>query len=304
MEKKLVSVVMCTYNGERYLEQQIDSILSQNYQLLELIISDDCSTDNTINILEKYKANPVCRIFYQEKNMGLIKNFAFAASQAKGDLVSFSDQDDIWLENKIEKLAGAIGENPLVYSDSLLVDEDGNSLGKKMSDIRSMYSGNDSRGYIFYSCVSGHGMMVKKELLEKSLPLLNQVQHDFWITFHAFLNGGIHYYDEVLTHFRRHTSSITQVISQKQAARKQSKRYEDYLKKLEWIRLMKEHEREEYQSFYNKLAELYFLKSKRLYVWPLVFFMLKHRKSLYLLSKKSFLSQLIFILKQGRGEKR
>src|SRR5687767_14186749 len=128
MEKPLVSVVLCTWNGDRFLKEQVDSILSQTYENFELVISDDASTDGTKEILKAYEAHPKTKIFYQENNIGLIKNFAFATEKSKGNFIAYSDQDDVWLKNKLEKLVSSIGDSALVYSDSLLTDENGKSL--------------------------------------------------------------------------------------------------------------------------------------------------------------------------------
>ena len=302
MEKPLVSVVLGVYNGEKYIAEQIDSILRQTYMPLELIISDDASVDKTRQILKQYENNSFVNVYYQEKNIGITKNFSFVAEKAKGDLIAFSDHDDIWLENKIEKLVNAIDDSPLVYSDSVLMDENGNSLDKKLSDLKKMYSGDDSRGYILSTCVWGHGMLITRKLLEKSLPMPDEIHHDIWIAFQAFLNGGIKYLDEVLTHYRQHTHSTSKTLPQKQPARKKKERYEEYKKKLHWIKLMQQYERPQFQSFYQKLVKLYSQKAKG-YVLPLVFFMLKYREQLFMFSKKSFASQLVEILKQGRREK-
>ena len=299
----MVSVVLCTYNGAKFLAAQIESIFRQTYHPLELIISDDASVDNTLQVLKNYENHPAINIFYQRENIGLTKNFAFAAGQAKGELISFSDQDDIWIENKIEKLVAAIGNSPLVYSDSLLVDEAGNIINKRLSDLKRMYSGDDSRGYILYSCVWGHGMMITKKLLERSMPMPAEVHHDIWIVYQAFLNGGIKYIDEVLTYYRQHSDSASQTLPEKNSRRIKDDRYTAYKKKLRWIELMQQHERLEFQPFYQDLYKLYAAKEKKSYVFPLVRFMLKHRKEIFMFSKKGFASQLVEILKQGRGEK-
>jgi glycosyltransferase involved in cell wall biosynthesis len=304
MEKPLVSVVLCSYNGSQYLAEQIDSILRQDYRPLELIISDDASTDNTRDVLKQYETNPAVRIFYQEKNIGLTLNFAFAAAKANGQLIAFSDQDDIWMENKITKLVAAIGDGPLVYSDSLLVDEQGKSMDRKLSDLKRMYTGNDSRGYILYSCVWGHGMLIIRKLLEQSLPMPEQVHHDIWIAFLAFQNGGIKYLDEVLTHYRQHSHSTSQTLPEKNSARIKNSRFVEYKKKLHWIELMQQHERPAFQSFYRQLVKLYAAKEHKAYVFPLVSFMLKYRKEIFMFSKKGWMSQLVEILKQGRRESR
>lgn len=303
MDQPLVSVVLCTYNGAKFINEQIVSILRQTYSRMELIISDDASVDDTKKVLEQYQNHPSIHIFYQEKNIGLSQNFAFAARQAKGELIAFSDQDDIWMEGKIEKLVAAIGDAPLVYSDSLLVSEAGRSMNKKLSDLKKMYSGTDSRGYILYSCVWGHGMLITKQLLEKSLPIPGEIHHDIWIVFKAFLNGGIKYLDEVLTYYRQHSDSASQTLPGKDSGRKIEDRYTAYKKKLRWIELMQQLERPDLQPFYQELLKLYAAKEKEQYVFPLVNFMLKFRKEIFMFSKKGFASQFVEILKQARGEK-
>jgi glycosyltransferase involved in cell wall biosynthesis len=304
MEKRpLVSVILCTYNGEKFIGQQVDSILRQTYSPIELIISDDASTDQTPGILEKYKADSRITLFRQDQNIGLSGNFSFAAAQAKGELIAFSDQDDIWLENKIEKLVAHIGAGPLVYSNSSLTDESGNPTGKKLTDLRAMYSGNDSRCYILYSCVWGHSMLLTRNLLMHSLPVPPTIHHDIWIAYRAFIEGGIRYHDEVLTLYRQHSSSYTGALPKSKAARKQAERYLAYQKQLHWIQLMQRDERPEYQPFYTRLATLYAEKERGKYVFGLLFFMLRHRKILFRLSGKSVLSNIIEAIKQARGEK-
>jgi len=304
MPAPLISVILCTYNGERFIEEQIESILQQTYHPLELVISDDASSDGTVAILKKYESNPACRIFYQQKNLGLSENFAFAAKQSKGSFLAFSDQDDIWLADKVESLYHAIGGHLLVYSDSLLVDENGQSLHKQLSGIRKMYTGNDSRGYFLYSVVWGHGMLIKRALLEQSLPIPANVHHDVWIAYKALTLGGIFYLDKVTTLYRQHVASTSKTLPQKQETRKHAIRYNDYQKQMQWLQLMKDHSPQTERTFYNKLFELYSLKEKKKYVPELAAFMLKYRDILFRFSKKNFFSQLVEILKQSRGERK
>ena len=301
MEKPLISVVLCTYNGAKYIATQLDSILRQTYKPIELVISDDASTDDTRQVLQRYEANPAISIFYNEKNIGLAKNFAFASGKAKGEFIAYSDQDDIWVENKIEQLYKAISDKLLVYSDSELIDENGNSIGKKLSGIRHMYTGEDSRGYIFSSVVWGHGMLIKKELLQLSQPFPANVHHDVWLAFKAITHGGITYLDEVLTKYRQHPGSSSITLPVEWHKRKDTERYTDFKKQLDWMQLMHDHERDEYKPFYSRLIHLYSKKEKGKYVWPLVFFMMRYRKKLFMFPRKSFISNLIEILKHGRG---
>lgn len=298
----MVSVVLGTFNGGKFLVQQLESILAQSYQPLELIISDDASTDNTPQILKQYENRPGIRIYYQEENLGLSANYSFAASLAKGELIAFSDQDDIWKEDKIEKLVKGIREFHLIYSDSMLISETGESLDKKLSDLKQMYSGTDSRGHFLYSCVWGHGMMVTRQLLENSLPFPSEVHHDTWITYKAFHLGGIKYLDDTLTFYRQYETSTTNSIQLKNGKARQA-RYHAYREKLQWVSIMKQYERPEYQPFYSKLFDLYSEKEKRTYVFPLIPFMLKHRKAIFRFSKKGFASHLVEIIKQARSER-
>ncbi len=303
MDQPLISVVLCTYNGAPWLAEQIDSILAQSWRPLELVISDDASTDGTGEILQRYVSDPRVRIIFQEKNSGLTANFESAIKQTRGSLVAFSDQDDVWYPDKLEKLVAARGEHPLVYCDSLLTDEQGQGLGIKLSGLKKMYSGDDSRGYFLYSCVWGHNMLVTKDLLGHCLPMPPDVHYDIWIAFRAFQYGGIAYHNEVLTRYRQHTRSTSQTLPEKNSQRKRKTRYEQYREKLSWLNRMKEAERPEYSVFYNRLAELYAKKDKGSYVFGLLPFMLRHRKALFRYSPKGFFSQLVEILKQGRGER-
>jgi glycosyltransferase involved in cell wall biosynthesis len=90
-----VSVVLCSYNGEKYIKEQIDSILNQTYPIYELIIQDDCSTNQTINIINSYQPNSKIKLFCNEKRLNANYNFSSALSKATGDFIAISDQDDI-----------------------------------------------------------------------------------------------------------------------------------------------------------------------------------------------------------------
>ncbi len=300
MDKPLVSVVMCTYNGHAYLKDQIESILTQTYTHFELIISDDASIDGTRQILKQFENTDRVRIFYQESNLGIAANYSFVCSKAKGKFIAFSDQDDIWLPEKIEKLVASIGNSPLVYSNSQLMDQNGKLLEVKLSDWKKMYSGEDSRGYFLYSCVWGHGMLITRELLEKCLPIPKEIHHDIWIVFQAFMNGGIKYLNETLTQYRQHPPGSVHDLQFSEGKGPEAK-IKAYKKKLAWLLLMKENERKKYQPFYDKLYQLYELKQHRSYVFPLMSFMLKNRKAIFNLSRKGLASQFVEILKQAKG---
>ena len=302
MDQPLVSIVLCSYNGEAHIIEQVESILNQTYKQIELIIADDGSEDNTPELLNKFANNDKVKLILRDQNMGLAANFYDACLQSKGHFIAFSDQDDIWLPGKIETLVSNIGKYPLIYSDSMLVNENGKSLNKKLSDLRKMYTGTDSRGYVFYNCVWGHGMLITKTLYEGAKPFPPGIHHDVWLAFIAFKKGGIKYHDEVLTLYRQHSGSNSKTLPQKMPSRKKLHKFNDFTLQLNWINLMREKERPEYKEFYDKLYELYSRKARGSYVFPLFSFLIKNRKILFILSRKGKLSQWVEIIKQARGE--
>ena len=124
--EKTIDILMATYNGEKYLVEQIESILNQTYKNIRLIISDDESKDNTRKILEEYeKKDNRIKVFYQEKNLGYVKNFEFLLKQVENDIFMLSDQDDVWLPEKVEKSYKTLQEQnaDLAFGDLEVVDE-------------------------------------------------------------------------------------------------------------------------------------------------------------------------------------
>jgi glycosyltransferase involved in cell wall biosynthesis len=300
----LISVVLCTYNGERFLQKQLRSIEEQTYPNLEVIISDDASADGTKVILSKYEKCAGFKVFYQAENLGYIKNFAFALNKANGAFIALCDQDDVWLPHKIETLFQYFGNEWLVYSDSLLVNENGESLGKKLSSIRNMYSGRETKGFFLFNVVWGHALMMRRELLSAALPIPEDIPHDIWLAYKAATITGIKYCDQVLTHYRQHQNTYTQTLLPKYVqTRTLSKRFEYYLKQLYWIGVLKKHAQPAEQQFYNTLHEFFLQKEKGSFSYPLFFFLLKHQLSLFRFSKKNFISRLIYIRKLARGER-
>ena len=110
-----ISVAMCTYNGERYIAEQIRSILEQTQKPDEILICDDLSSDETRNILTKFASNnPVIKLFFNENNLGFVKNFEKAISLCSGEIVFLSDQDDVWKKNKIEEMIKIFHQFPKI----------------------------------------------------------------------------------------------------------------------------------------------------------------------------------------------
>jgi len=125
----LVSIALCTYNGDTYISSQLDTIINQTYGNIEIIVVDDGSTDNTLPILKHYEETGKIKLYRNNTNLGFIKNFEKAISLCTGDYIALSDQDDLWELNKIELLVNTIGENMLIFSDSEFIGRE-NRWGK------------------------------------------------------------------------------------------------------------------------------------------------------------------------------
>ncbi|MBN8719431.1 MAG: glycosyltransferase family 2 protein [Sediminibacterium magnilacihabitans] len=208
-ELPLVSVVMATYNGERFIGAQLNSILEQTYPNLELIIVDDGSTDGTANLLKQYaeRFNNI-RLFFNEQNIGYVRNFEKGMLLAAGDFLALSDQDDIWDKQKLRLLMQEIGDHPVVYCNSELIDYNGNLTGKKLSDIKRLGDFDDCLSFLVGNSAPGHAMIIRRSLVRASVPLAPMIPHDHWLGFVATLTGKIKFVDKVLVQYRQHNANV------------------------------------------------------------------------------------------------
>ena len=214
MEEK-IDVLLATYNGEKYLKQQIDSILKQTYKNIHLIISDDKSQDNTRKILEQYqKQDDRITVYFQEQNQGYIKNFEFLLKKVESNYYMLSDQDDVWLPEKIEKSMETLKKEnaDLVFGDLEVVDENLNTIYQSFGDF--MLLNRKIKKYItsyevnyLYNCVTGCTILSKKEFIKDILPLPHNskyMPHDYWIGLIAALKGKLAYMPEKYIKYRQH----------------------------------------------------------------------------------------------------
>lgn len=215
MEK--VDILLATYNGEKYLKEQIDSILGQTHSDFRLLISDDGSTDDTRKILEEYKnKDSRIQVFFQESNLGVVKNFEFLLKKVESKYYMFSDQDDIWKVEKIEKSLNKIENDncDLVYSDLEVVDEKLNVTYESYWKLKGIYNKikkyNNFESLYLNNFVTGCTIISKKELIDTYLPLPNTskyVLHDYWISLILSQNGKIDYIEEPLIKYRQHKNN-------------------------------------------------------------------------------------------------
>ncbi|WP_375447090.1 glycosyltransferase family 2 protein [uncultured Fibrella sp.] len=205
----LVSVVLATYNGERFLEAQLDSIVRQTYSNLEVVIVDDCSTDATPAILGNYANKyPFVRVVLNENNLGYVRNFEKGMLLATGDYIAPSDQDDIWHLDKISTLIAEIGDSDLVYADSRLIDEDGNSLNMVISDVKPVQNFDNCLAFAIWNTAPGHAMLITKELVRQTTPFPTSLPHDHWLCFVATFRKPIRFVPDVLVDYRQHSQNV------------------------------------------------------------------------------------------------
>jgi len=206
--KPTVAVVVATYNGATYLRAQLESIVQQTHKPTQIIIVDDASVDDTIAIAHAFAVlYPEVMVVQNETRLGYIKNFEKGMLLANASYVALSDQDDIWVPHKLETLLANIGDQLLAYSDSELIDANGQLLNQKMSSIKNQLAYHTPVMYTIGAWAPGHAMLFKKELVDKAVPFPTLVTHDFWLGFVATCYSKVVYVNEPLVHYRQHTQN-------------------------------------------------------------------------------------------------
>jgi glycosyltransferase involved in cell wall biosynthesis len=218
-----VSVALCTYNGGNFIEEQLESILSQTIPVNEIIICDDYSIDQTLSIINKFIDNypSIIKLLKNEVNVGAKKSFEKAIKFASGDLVFLSDQDDIWLENKVEVYLEYFKNNKkclLLFSDAILIDSDSNDLSGSLweninfnNEVQLYWKSNQniiSDLIKNHNKVTGATVCFRRKIIKKILPfdLPFNYWHDAWMTLIAARENGVHFIKDKLTKYRIHSN--------------------------------------------------------------------------------------------------
>ncbi len=216
----IISVALCTYNGEAFLQQQIDSILNQTLKVGEIIVCDDGSTDTTISILQKYsKNNPnLFKICINKINLRSVKNFEKAIGLCTGEIIFLSDQDDVWVENKVEKYVEHFNENPTIdvlASNGFCIDENNNVHEKyAIWDVPNFLTEQKVEFYYFKiisyleNIATGASFAFRKKITQKIVPfpILNGFHHDEWIAIVSSYNNSFEMLHEKYFYYRIHNS--------------------------------------------------------------------------------------------------
>lgn len=206
--KPTVSIVLCTYNGEKYVREQLDSILKQSYPIHEIVIQDDNSADGTWDILEEYAIkNPLIRLYRNEGKHGVNPNFLSAIHRAEGDYIAISDQDDVWEVDKIANQMNCIGDKMLCSGHSRPFSNDGSfayfdGRERNVNIFRMMFLG-----------LPGHTLLCKQELIHLLPPIEHPVfkvtLYDAVLSIIAASYDSVVFCNQVLVNFRRHVEATT-----------------------------------------------------------------------------------------------
>lgn len=209
MKKELVSIITPSYNSSKFIEDTINSVISQTYGYWELIIVDDCSKDNSVSIIKKYIEKD-CRIklIQNKENKGAAETRNEALKIAKGSFIAFLDSDDLWLPKKIEEQLSFMKKNnyPISFTDYELIDEDGYFLGKVVRTVSSI----DYKGYLKNTIIGMSTAMIDTNMIEpfKFVNIRTRQDTYLWIT---LLKRGHNAYglNTVLANYRVRKDSIS-----------------------------------------------------------------------------------------------
>lgn len=300
----LISIALCTYNGSAFLREQLDSILAQRYAHWELVVVDDGSTDPTRAILEEYAGNDArISLHYNRQNLGYNKNFEKALGLCQSDLIAICDQDDIWHPEKLEKQVQLIGNHTLVYHDSEFVNAEGRSMNRRISDKLNFYRGNAPEVFLFLNCVSGHSILLKKEVLQKSLPFPDNFHYDQWLAFNAACLGNIDFVPETLVKYRQHATNNTDILALKKVAKSADQKAAALEQESSWLRLCARQCTGQAHGLINALYNQSIRRNDRFFDPAFGILVWKHRDTLLRLLKKSDTSKFFYALRKAWGVK-
>ena len=217
-----VSVALCTYNGARFIEEQLKSILAQVVPIAEIVVSDDGSTDDTMQIVRKLAAEVLAgasttdvRLLDSVGSLGVTKNFERAIAACSGDIIALADQDDIWREDKLSIMLEQFDTRPnllFLHSDARLVDGSGVPLGRNLLDAlevspqdgAAVHSGQAFSVFLRRNLATGATSMIRRNLLKYAFPFPEDWVHDEWLAIVACAVAELDYVPQCLIDYRQH----------------------------------------------------------------------------------------------------
>jgi glycosyltransferase involved in cell wall biosynthesis len=249
-----ISVAMCTFNGERYLQEQLESIALQTRLPCELIVCDDRSTDDTVAILKRFQSEapfPV-KVIQNSLRLGSTRNFDQAIGLARGSLIALCDQDDRWAPTKLERLSAMLADDPFlggVFSDASLIDGDGRDTGLQLfarhkftAAKQREFVGSPTTTLLKHDVVTGATLMFRSTIRRYCSPIPASWVHDGWLAWMIALHSRLGLVAEPLIDYRIHPAQQLGVSStvraqcnaetRRQFYKRVARQFEDLLQRL------------------------------------------------------------------------
>ena len=224
MNPLTIGVAIITYNGLKYLPQQLDSIAAQTRPVDHVVVSDDRSTDGTWEFLEAWAATATMRVtlIRNETQLGLGRNFEQSVAAVEADIVFTSDQDDVWVPERVALLTQVFEQHPdvlLVHTDATLVDAAGRDMGTtllgelQLSAVEraAIHAGEAFAIYCRRNVVTGATVAIRQSLLQMARPFPGNVYHDAWLALLAAAAGQVRLLDLPTIHYRQHGNNLVGV---------------------------------------------------------------------------------------------
>jgi glycosyltransferase involved in cell wall biosynthesis len=215
-----VSVALCTHNGERFVVEQVRSILRQTVPPTQIVLSDDASTDQTVDLVRRevddHLGEPVSLVVLRnEVALGVTANFAQAVAACTGQLIALSDQDDLWIGDRVETMVDSFAADPgltLLFSDAQLINGAGEPLRDTLFDSirftpgeqKEVHLGQALTTLLRRNVVTGATVMFRRELLDEALPFPPAWVHDEWLAIIAAITGRVDFLPQQLIEYRQH----------------------------------------------------------------------------------------------------
>lgn len=228
-----ISVAMCTYNGDKYLNNQIESIINQSTKVDEIVICDDGSTDKTIEITEKYQNSfpNLIKLYRNETTLKSVKNFEKSINLCSGDIIFLSDQDDIWLENKVETIVNFFDNNPkidCVATNGYLINDENNLLD--LFPIWDIFIELEKRNikYDYFKSIilagnfaTGATIAFRKKIIPSifPFPIIKDFHHDEWIALILSEQDKFSFINDKLIKYRLHENQQVGGVSYKNTSK-------------------------------------------------------------------------------------
>ena len=217
--KNEIIILLATYNGSKYLKEQLDSICSQSYKNFEIIARDDGSSDNTLDILKSYDV----KTLETKQNLGAKGSFSvlleYVVNNSDAEYFMFCDQDDIWEKDKVENTFAKMklmekqySKTPiLIHTDLKVVDEELNTLSNSMWEYENINPKlNTLNRLLMQNTITGCTVLINRKLAELALPVASEaIMHDWWLGLVASSFGKIGFLNESTIKYRQHSSNDT-----------------------------------------------------------------------------------------------